>query len=147
MTMRVLIVEDEIFVALGIEEIVAEAGLSVGAIAADRAAAIESAALCDIALVDLNLRDGPTGPEIGRILAKEFGIRVIYVTANPAQIGDAADAALGVITKPFRSETVKAVLAFARADNDAEQFEYQSIAGFTPFLPRPGSLRGSEYAE
>lgn len=147
MTKRVLIVEDEIFVALEIEEIVAEAGLAVGAIAADRAAAIESARHCDIALVDLNLRDGPTGPEIARILAREYGIRVIYVTANPAQIGDASDAALGVITKPFCSETVKAALAFAKADNDDDQFEYQSIAGFTPFLPRPGSLRGSEYAE
>ena len=104
MSKKVLIVEDEIFVALEIEQIVEDAGFDVGAIAADRAAALAGAASCDIALVDLNLRDGPTGPQIGMELASQHGIRVIYVTANPAQIGEASVAALGVIMKPFRAE-------------------------------------------
>ena len=101
MRKKVLIVEDEIFVALEIEQIVEDAGFGVGAIAADRAAALAHARDCDIALVDLNLRDGPTGPQIGMELASQHGVRVIYVTANPAQIGEAAVAALGVITKPI----------------------------------------------
>lgn len=65
MNKTVLIIEDEIFVALEIEQIVEDAGFKVGAIAADREAALAAAAGCDIALVDLNLRDGPTGPGIG----------------------------------------------------------------------------------
>lgn len=139
MSKKVLIVEDEIFVALEIEQIVEDAGFVVGAIAADREAALASADDCDIALVDLNLRDGPTGPQIGMELAARHGIRVIYVTANPAQIGEASVAALGVITKPFRAQSITATLQLAAAEQpdltDAE------IAGFTPFRPH-GSWSG-----
>jgi DNA-binding response OmpR family regulator len=138
---KVLIVEDEIFVALEIEQIVEDAGFIVGAIAVDRAAALESAEACEIALIDLNLRDGPTGPQIGMELAARHGIRVIYVTANPSQIGDASVAALGVITKPFRARSVSAALQLAAADRpDLEEAE---IAGFTPFR-RCGSWSGME---
>ncbi|OAN51688.1 transcriptional regulator [Sphingobium sp. TCM1] len=141
MSKKVLIVEDEIFVALEIEQIVEDAGFDVGAIAADRAAALESAASCDIALVDLNLRDGPTGPQIGMELASRHGIRVIYVTANPSQIGEASVAALGVITKPFRPHSISAALKLAAADEPA--LHDADIAGFTPFPP-PGSWNGME---
>ncbi|MDX3909888.1 MAG: response regulator [Sphingobium sp.] len=148
MTKRVLIVEDEIFVALEIEDIVTSAGLSVSAIAVDSAAALEAASDSDIALVDLNLRDGPTGPSIGQALSQQYGIKVIYVTANPSQIGGAAVAALGVITKPFRSGTIKAALALAANDVDQDddgELDYRDIAGFTPFLPRRGSASGTGY--
>jgi DNA-binding response OmpR family regulator len=141
MSKTVLIVEDEIFVALEIEQIVEDTGFDVGAIAADREAALAAAEHCDIALVDLNLRDGPTGPSIGMELASRFGIRVIYVTANPAQIGDAAVAALGVITKPFRAHSISAALRLAAAENP--EAEAADIAGFTPFLPT-GSWIGAE---
>lgn len=141
MRKKVLIVEDEIFVALEIEQIVEDAGFDVGAIAADREAALASAADCDIALVDLNLRDGPTGPQIGIELASQHGIKVIYVTANPAQIGEASIAALGVITKPFRAHSISAALKLAATD--APDLLAAEIAGFTPFPP-PGSWNGME---
>lgn len=137
MTKKILIVEDEIFVALEIEQIVEEAGFTVGAIAADREDALAAAHDCDIALVDLNLRDGPTGPAIGMELASQYGVRVIYVTANPAQIGAAAEAALGVITKPFRAQSIVATLKLAATDGP--ELEVAEISGFTPFPPRPGS--------
>lgn len=139
MKKRVLIVEDEIFVALEIEHIVRSAGLDVSAIAADRDTALAAADVCDIALVDLNLRDGATGPGIGEKLA-ERGVSVIYVTANPSQIGGAADVALGVITKPFREITVRRALAAAAADAPEALFD---IAGFTPFMAVSGSSRGA----
>ncbi len=142
MSKKVLIVEDEIFVALEIEDIVQDAGFGVRAIAADREAALEVAADCDIALVDLNLRDGFTGPGIGMELAMRHGIRVIYVTANPAQIGEAAVAALGVITKPFRANSIAAALHLAAADQPA--IDSVEIAGFIPFLPVPGASSGAE---
>ncbi len=141
MNKKVLIVEDEIFVALEIEQIVEDAGFAVGAIAADRDAALAAAGDCAIALVDLNLRDGPTGPRIGMELAGRYGIRVIYVTANPAQIGDAAMAALGVITKPFHARCIAAALHLAAHEEPA--LETANIAGFTPFPPR-GAWRGVE---
>ncbi|WP_370310481.1 response regulator [Sphingobium abikonense] len=141
MDKKVLIVEDEIFVALEIEQIVEDAGFGVGAIAADRAAALAAAQDCDIALVDLNLRDGPTGPQIGMELASQHSIRVIYVTANPAQIGEAAVAALGVITKPFRPQSIAAALELAAAEQP--EIMAAEIARFTPFPP-PGSWNGME---
>ena len=144
MTKRVLIVEDEIFVALEIEDIVTSAGLAVSAIAADSAAALSAAPLSDIALVDLNLRDGPTGPGIGQRLAREYGITVIYVTANPSQIGRAAEAALGVVTKPFSGQTIEAALAIAAAANDDRPRDFSAISGFMPFPSAYGASRGSE---
>ncbi|MEA3542403.1 MAG: response regulator [Pseudomonadota bacterium] len=141
MSKKVLIVEDEIFVALEIEQIVEDAGFDVAAIAADRAAALAGAASCDIALVDLNLRDGPTGPRIGMELASQHGIRVIYVTANPAQIGEASVAALGVIMKPFRAQSIAAALQLAAAEQP--ELAAAEIAGFTPFPP-PGSWNAME---
>ncbi|EQB03556.1 response regulator [Sphingobium baderi] len=129
---RVLIVEDEIFVALEIEQIVQAAGLDVIAIAADRAEALAAASLCDIALVDLNLRDGPTGPGIGMELANRHDVRVIYVTANPAQIGAASSAAFGCITKPFDARCIAAALKLAVADTPDPA--HAPIGGFTPFL-------------
>ncbi|WP_336967837.1 response regulator [Sphingobium aromaticiconvertens] len=137
MSKRVLIVEDEIFVALEIEQVVESAGFSVGAIAADQAAALAAAADCDIALVDLNLRDGRTGPRIGMELASQYGLRVIYVTANPSQIGEASIAAMGVVTKPFLSQSIRAALELAASDNPNPYTT--DIAGFTPFLPPRGS--------
>ena len=138
MSKKVLIVEDEIFVALEIEQIVEDAGFAVGAIAADREAAMGAANDCDIALVDLNLRDGPTGPAIGMELASQYGILVIYVTANPAQIGAASEAALGVITKPFRAHSIAATLQLLASDSAA--LEAADISGFTPFRSSSGAL-------
>jgi DNA-binding response OmpR family regulator len=140
MRRKILIVEDEIFVALEIEQIVEDAGFQVGAIAADRDTALAAADACDIALVDLNLRDGPTGPSIGMELASRFGVRVIYVTANPAQIGEAAVAALGVVTKPFRPQSIAGALRMAAAPEPAPQDH--DIIGFTPFLPQAGASSG-----
>lgn len=142
MTKKVLIVEDEIFVALEIEQIVQDAGFEVVAIAADRAAAAAAAPACDIALVDLNLRDGPTGPSIGMELAGLHGVRVIYITANPGQIGDASAAALGVIIKPFRAPCVSAALQLAAGDDCAPGA--WDIAGFTPFPVSRGSWSALE---
>lgn len=81
-----LIVEDEIFVALDLERILVDAGYAVKAIAADRDGAIDAARDCSFALVDINLRDGPTGPELARTLARDYGVKVVFVTANPGQI-------------------------------------------------------------
>ena len=133
MKKRVLVVEDEIFVALDIEHMVETAGFLVSGIAADRATALAAASMCDIALVDINLRDGATGPGIARTLARDHGVRVIYLTANPAQIG-ADSAAFGVISKPFGIATICAALQMA-AGTACEA----DISGFTRFRAAAGS--------
>ncbi|MES1976302.1 MAG: response regulator [Pseudomonadota bacterium] len=115
MSSTVLIVEDEIFVALDLERILTDAGYHVAAIAADRSGAIQAAQDCHFALVDVNLRDGATGPDLAATLARDFGMKVIFVTANPAQIG-AGEGALGYIRKPFNKAAILAAAALASSD-------------------------------
>ncbi|MFK3889674.1 response regulator [Sphingomonas sp. NPDC079357] len=116
MTATALIVEDEIFVALDLERILEDAGYRVAAIAADAPSAFDAAPGCGFAFVDVNLRDGPTGPDIAERIARDYGIKVVFVTANPGQIPN-RDAALGYVRKPFNEE---AILAAARIAAQSE---------------------------
>ena len=112
----VLIVEDEIFIAMEIERILEDAGHKVIGIAADENEALRAGREAELAFVDLNLRDGPTGPAIAHQLAARYGVRVVYVTANPAQIGEPAPTMLACVRKPFTDE---AILAAVDAANQA----------------------------
>ncbi|MBZ6381655.1 response regulator [Sphingomonas sanguinis] len=112
MSQTALIVEDEIFVALDLERILTDAGYQVAGIAADSRTAIETAPGCTFAFVDVNLRDGATGPDIARQLAEQFGVKIVFVTANPAQIGSSCQA-LGYIRKPFSERAILAAAAMA----------------------------------
>lgn len=107
-----LIVEDEIFVALDLERILVEAGYHVCGIAADRDGALAAAPGADLAFVDVNLRDGATGPAIAKCLTEEFGVKVVFVTAHPGQIAD-PDGALGYVRKPFSEKSILAAAAVA----------------------------------
>lgn len=115
MSQRFLIVEDEIFVALDMEHILTSMGCEVVGIAADREGALSLGADADVALVDINLRDGQTGPEIGRKLALEHGVKVVFVTANPAQLGDGIAGALGVVSKPVSERSLMATINYLAA--------------------------------
>lgn len=119
-----LIVEDEIFVALDLERILIDAGYTVAGIAADADTAMRVAPGCTFAFVDVNLRDGATGPEIAQRIHREYGVRVVFVTANPSQIEDPAGA-LGYIRKPFSDEAILAAAQTAsRPDMVAENADF-----------------------
>lgn len=111
----VLVVEDEIFVAAEMEFVIEDMGLRCAGIAADAADALKLGSDADIALVDLNLRDGGSGPEIGRQLAERHGATVIFVTANPTQIEAGIPGALGVIAKPLAEDELRSTIAYAMA--------------------------------
>ena len=117
MSRTALIVEDEIFVALDLERILTDAGYTVIAIAADSKEALEAAGQASFAFVDVNLRDGPSGPAIARAIARDHGVRVVFVTANPAQIGEPTPG-LGFIRKPFSEAQVLAAAALASNDDE-----------------------------
>lgn len=115
MTYRVLIVEDEYLVAAEIEDVVSDMGHTPVGIAGDQRSALALAREADIALVDLNLRDGPTGSTIGKILAQTHGVTVVFLTANPSQLGDGVPGTLGVLPKPATDRDVREVVEFAVA--------------------------------
>lgn len=115
MPCRILIVEDEIFVASEIEQIVSEMGHDPIGIAADKKSALRFAGETEVALVDLNLRDGPTGIEIGKILAQTHGASVIFITANPAQLGAGIPGTIGVVSKPVAERDLREVVDYAVA--------------------------------
>ena len=125
--MKVLIVEDEMLVALNMAAILEDAGHEPVGIAADSAAAFQLVTFApDVAFVDVNLRDGPTGPVIGERLARQWGMPVVFVTANPRQLGEGVPGTLGVLPKPTDDEELLAALAFATAAGAPP-------AGFQPF--------------
>ena len=110
----ILIVEDEILVALEMESILEERGYEVVGIASDLQEALAFAdRTVDLALVDLNLRDGLTGPEIGRRLANEHRAKVLFVTANPGILGDGIAGTIGVLTKPTDESSLTSAIAYA----------------------------------
>ncbi|CDP50060.1 response regulator [Paradevosia shaoguanensis] len=117
---RVLIVEDEILVAIDIESVLGEMGLAPVGIAADKTSALRLAERADVALVDINLRDGPTGPQIGRDLA-ERGITVLFMTANPEQLGNGVPGTLGVLTKPVADAELRQAIRFAVSRREKER--------------------------
>lgn len=129
MTRTALIVEDEIFVALDLERILVDAGYDVAGIAADMSSAIEAAPGCGFAFIDVNLRDGTTGPAIAERMVHDFGMQVVFVTANPAQIGD-GDGALGYVRKPFCEKSILA--AAALATNSVEGAFHKDLVRIIP---------------
>lgn len=115
MTSRILIVEDEFLVAAEIEDIIADMGHTPVGIAADQRTALARASETDIALVDLNLRDGPTGIGIGKILAQTHSVTVVFMTANPSQLGEGVPGTVGVLPKPATEREIREVVDFAIA--------------------------------
>ncbi len=114
MSCKVLVVEDEIFVATEFENLLYDLGHQPVGIAADSRHALALADEAEVAFVDINLVDGPTGIEVGKRLA-DRGVTVVYMTANPAQLGDGVPGTVGVIPKPVESSELKQALEFAAA--------------------------------
>lgn len=115
----VLIVEDEVLVALDLQATLEELGFGPVDLAYDLPSALETArrrpdGAHAIALVDVNLADGPTGPIIGSSLATDHGTAVIFLTANP-QSAQAAAAGLGIVSKPVDRAAIEAVATYAAA--------------------------------
>ena len=116
MMTNILIVEDEFLIALEMEEVVRDLGHVCVGVADNREAALALASdAVDVALIDVNLADGATGPLIGATLANDYGIHVVFITANPSQLGEGVEGTLGAVEKPVDLEALSEVLDFVIA--------------------------------
>jgi DNA-binding NarL/FixJ family response regulator len=108
--MRLLIVENEPGIALVIEDVAIDAGFQITGIAGNMSEALELGSAADIAIIDVRLGDGITGPSIARALFSKFGLGVVYFTVNPGLTDPEGRA---VATKPARPERIVDALSMA----------------------------------
>jgi DNA-binding NtrC family response regulator len=107
--MKILIIEDEPIIAFDLENLVLDNGFEIAGSARTGIEAMFLAPKADIALVDVQLADGATGPIIARQLIDRYGIEVIFMTGNPEMVANFVGA-VGVVTKPHSLEKVEAAL-------------------------------------
>jgi DNA-binding response OmpR family regulator len=122
-----LVVEDDIMVALDAAEILQAAGYNVIGVADDVEEALRVHAVRppDLALVDLNLVSGYSGVSVAAALQGR-GIACLFVTG--AEPGPEAEAfALGILVKPFNTETLVEAVGVAE----------DVLDGRTPRRPPP----------
>ncbi len=113
--LRVLVVEDEAFIALDTTELLEQAGHEVCGTAADREEALRLAGRDrpDVALVDLRLADGPTGLEVSRELRERHGTVCILTTAYPRELWPGGPhGALGRLGKPYVPEALGGAIEY-----------------------------------
>ena len=112
--LRVLIVEDEVLLAVELEYLIATSGAeAVGhAMTSPEAVRLAEALKPDLALVDVHLSDGPTGIEAARRMADDCGAVVLFITANMKRIPDDFAGACGAMSKPYTEHGVRAAIAF-----------------------------------
>ncbi len=115
--LEVLIVEDEILLATELGFLVQESGCrDVGhAMSSDEAVKLAADLRPDLALVDVHLRDGPTGVDVARKIVNDCGGVVLFMTANVKRLPADFAGACGVIGKPYSENGVKRALAFLDA--------------------------------
>ncbi len=116
MSTDVLIIEDEPIIAMDLEALVQSLGHRVMAIARtrDEAKAAVLSREPGLVLADIQLADGSSGVDAVNDILAAASVPVIFITAFPERFltGQRPEPAF-LITKPFRAETVKAVISQA----------------------------------
>lgn len=100
--MRILCIEDNPLLAFHVEQMIEDAGhTSAGSLASFSELQDSYEALqFDAALVDIDLADGPTGPDAASWLHQR-GIPTMFVTGQTQVAAQHADISLGCIEKPI----------------------------------------------
>jgi two-component SAPR family response regulator len=113
---RVLVVEDDAFIAMDIEDVLRRAGYEVvGPVATQRQAiALLGEGGIDLAVINIGVSDGPAYAVAGTLAARS--VPFIFVTgyADSEIPGDFREYPL--VRKPFTAETLLDAIAAARPD-------------------------------
>lgn len=126
MSPRILIIEDEALVAMELRFVLEDLGYQVVDICATAKSALNAVRETDIdlALVDIHLSDGATGIELGRRLAQEMGVTVLFMTANPGMVRDGVAGAIGVLSKPTDERAVQTAVDYALRRRQGQPVDY-----------------------
>jgi DNA-directed RNA polymerase specialized sigma24 family protein len=120
----VAIIEDEPLIAMDLETLVEGLGHKVAGLARTRAEAVALAKATrpGLVLADIRLADGSSGLDAVNDILESFGVPVIFITAYPESLltGQKPEPAF-LISKPFRAETVKAIVSQALFFNEMAQ--------------------------
>jgi CheY-like chemotaxis protein len=113
----VLVIEDEDILAAELQSLLETEGCLVTGVAADTAEALTLAdeVKPDWAIVDLHLRDGLTGAQIGRRLAKDYAVPVLYVTSDIIAAPLDHPGIIGMFPKIFYGTDFRDVVKFVDA--------------------------------
>jgi len=118
---KVVIIEDEPLIAMDLENLVESLGHEVVGLARTRAEAVAlvRAARPGLVLADIRLADGSSGLDAVNEILESFGVPVIFITAYPETLltGQRPEPTF-LISKPFRAETVKAIVSQALFFNE-----------------------------
>jgi CheY-like chemotaxis protein len=118
---KVAIIEDEPLIAMDLENMVESLGHQVVGLARTKAEAVALArsARPGLVLADIRLADGTSGLDAVNEILETFGVPVIFITAYPETLltGQRPEPAF-LISKPFRAETVKAIVSQALFFNE-----------------------------
>ncbi len=112
----VMIIEDEPIIAMDLESLVEQLGHTVVGNARTKAEAVDMARRTKpgLVLADIRLADGSSGLDAVNEILGEFDVPVIFITAYPEMLltGTRPEPTF-LIAKPFREDTVKAVVSQA----------------------------------
>jgi CheY-like chemotaxis protein len=113
---EVLIIEDEPIIAMDLESLVEGLGHTVTDVARTRSEALKAVAKVrpGLVLADIQLADGSSGLDAVNDILASFEVPVIFITAYPERLltGAKPEPAF-LITKPFQTNTLKAVISQA----------------------------------
>jgi len=101
--MRILLIEDEVLIAMDAEISLRAAGHEVVGPYKTHEKAMEAARLekPDVAMVDINLAGHNEGLAIARDLFDRFGVRSFFATGQASVARDNRGLAMGVLHKPY----------------------------------------------
>lgn len=114
--MRILLVEDEVLIAMEQRCYLEAAGHEVFGPTSTAAQAVELARMVrpELALVDLHLARGSLGTDAARAMASQ-GITCLFVTSFAEELRGNHDGGIGCLTKPFTEASLVVAVRVAQA--------------------------------
>ncbi|MCH9809505.1 MAG: response regulator [Alphaproteobacteria bacterium] len=125
--MQVLLVEDNVLLAVALQAELEVAGYGVigPAHSAAQARALANEHDFEVAVIDIDLQDGRTGGTLAKELSHDHSCAVVFATGQTHLAREWCDYAVGVLKKPFNPKTV------VRTVEGASEF----LSGKTPAWP------------